>query len=127
MAPYLDARSPADEARARTLPVGPTPHVKPGGSIVLYGHWYATTCNDTGVNGKMADDPIRPMPPVHLTLTLPDGTTTRLGPFQPGGSDLGFRFEVRVPAGTPAGRATVAEDRHGRKVPHSAYRFVVGA
>ncbi len=47
----------------------------PGDTITIYGHWYTTTCNDTG-----GHDPLRPPPLVHLTLRLPGGVVEDLGP-----------------------------------------------
>jgi hypothetical protein len=59
---------------------------------------------------------------VHLTVVLPGGSVEELGAFTPEGPDMGFSSEVRVPAGTPAGTATVHDDR-----PYPATRkFKVG-
>jgi hypothetical protein len=59
VAPYLNDQPPdgPPQGLARTI--------SPGKSLAIYGHWYTTTCNDTG-----GDDPHQPMPAVHLTLAL---------------------------------------------------------
>lgn len=98
--PYLDSRPPGSEARA----VQPT--VQAGESVRIYGHWYTSTCNDTGGN-----DALQPLRPVHLTLTLPGGDVRDLGRFAPAGDDMGFTVPVDVPAGTPAGTARLSDDR----------------
>jgi hypothetical protein len=90
--------------------------VAPGSSITVYGHWYTTTCNDTG-----GHDPLQPMDPVRLTVTYPSGVVQHLGPFTPQGRDLGFAATVDVPDGTPRGVATLRDDRDDRP-----YRFEVG-
>jgi hypothetical protein len=74
--------------------------------VTIYGHWYTTTCNDTGGHA-----PLRSMPPVHLTLTLPGGTARELGEFTGHGQDMGFSTTVWVPAGTPPGIATIHDDQ----------------
>ncbi|HWI42726.1 MAG TPA: hypothetical protein VNS81_03860 [Nocardioides sp.] len=99
-APYLNDQPPGAPAE------GPTRTAAPGEAVTIYGHWYTTTCNDTG-----GHDPLQPMPPVHLTLALPGGTVTELGEFTGDGVDMGFSTTVRVPAGTPAGSATVRDDQ----------------
>ncbi len=111
--PYLNNQPPTASASFR----GPVPTVSPGGAITIYGHWYTSTCNDTG-----GHDPLKPLPPVHLTLTLPGEQLEPLGEFSPGGRDMGFSTEVRVPPGTPAGTATVRDDR---QYP-ATYKFKVG-
>jgi hypothetical protein len=64
---------------------------------------------------------MKAMPPVHLTLTLSGGTATELGEFTGHGHDMGFSTTVRVPAGTPAGTATIHDDQ-----PHPAtFKFKV--
>ena len=111
VAPYLNDQPPSGSFR------GPVPTVSPEDAITIYGHWYTSTCNDTG-----GDDPLKPLPPVHLTLTLPGGEPEALGQFSPGGRDMGFSTEVRVPAGTPAGTATIRDDRQHPAI----YKFKVG-
>jgi hypothetical protein len=102
-APYLDDRP---SGRLRSTAHGPVPTVSPGGTITVYGHWYTSTCNDTG-----GHDPMEPLPPVPLTLDLPGGKVAQLGEFEPGGADMGFKVEVHVPPGTPAGAAHVRDDQ----------------
>ena len=114
VAPYLD-HQPSSRLRASARDLAPT--VGPGESITIYGHWYTSTCNDTG-----GHDPLEPLPPVHLTLTLPGGDVTQLGAFHPGGADMGFAVEVHVPPGTPAGAAQVRDDQ---RYP-SMFEFEVG-
>ena len=99
--PYIDNRPPG-----RYYKQAPTPSVTPGHSLVIYGHWYTSTCNDTG-----GTDPLVPLRPVKLTLTLPGGADASLGEFKPGGRDMGFRTTVYVPPGTPRGTAKVRDDR----------------
>jgi len=67
-APYLDDVPPRDDRPAST------PTASPGTTVVVYGHWYTTTCNDTG-----GHDPLVPTAPVHLTVTMPGGRVTTLG------------------------------------------------
>jgi hypothetical protein len=110
VSPYLDDQPP-DGAFG-----GPAPTVGPGDSLEFYGHWYTTTCNDTG--GQV---PLEPMPAVHLTLTLPTGATKRLGSFEPEGRDMGFSVTVHVPAETPAGTAKLSDDRENP----ATYRFQI--
>jgi len=95
---------------------GPVPIVAPGSTITIYGHWYTSTCNDTG-----GHDPLAPLHPVHLTLTLPSGDVDELGVFDPDGHDMGFSTEAHVPAATPAGTATVRDDRQ----PMATYEFEI--
>lgn len=110
-APYLSDRSPGGPFR------GPVPTVSPGGTLTIYGHWYTSTCNDTG-----GTDPLRPLAPVRLTLTLPGGDTRELGEFSPSGTDMGFSTDVRVPPAAQAGTATVSDDQQ-----HPAtYTFRIG-
>ncbi len=109
--PYLNDQPPTEPFR------GPTPTVSPGAAITIYGHWYTSTCNDTG-----GHDPLEPLPPVHLTLTLPGGAAKELGEFKPEGQDMGFSVAVNVPAGTPAGTATVRDDQPNPE----SYKFKVG-
>jgi hypothetical protein len=109
--PYLNDQPPSGPFR------GPVPTVSPGSSITIYGHWYTSTCNDTG-----GIDPLKPLPTVHLTLTLPGGDVHELGQFDPCGKDMGFSTQVQVPAATQAGIATVHDDQ---QYP-AAYRFKVG-
>jgi hypothetical protein len=109
--PYLNDQPPSGPFR------GPVPTVTPGVTITIYGHWYTNTCNDTG-----GHEPLEPLPPVHLTLTLPGGDVQALGEFNPGGKDMGFSIGVHVPATTRAGTATVRDDQR-----HPAtYEFQVG-
>lgn len=100
VAPYLDGQPPGDPIR------GAVPTVGPGATITIYGHWYTSTCNDSG-----GDDPLRPLPPVHLTLSLPGGDAQQLGEFHPSGEDMGFSVGVRVPAEAMSGTATVRDDQ----------------
>lgn len=109
--PYLSDQPPSGPFR------GPVPTVVPGDAITIYGHWYTSTCNDTG-----GHDPLRPLPPVHLTLALPGGAVEELGEFNPKGQDMGFSTAVQVPAGTPAGTATVSDDQQYPRT----YRFKIG-
>jgi hypothetical protein len=110
--PYLDDQPPSGTF------MGPMPTVTPGATITVYGHWYTSTCNDTG-----GHDPLKPLPPVHLTLAWPDGDEQRLGPFRPGGDDLGFSVAVRVPATTRPGIARLHDDRQ----PAASFAFKVAA
>jgi hypothetical protein len=96
---------------------GPTPKVRPGDTITIYGHWYTSTCSDTGGN-----DPLRSLPPVHLTLTLPSGDVQELGEFNPSGKDMGFSTQVHVPGATQSGTAMVRNDQHHPEI----YKFKVG-
>lgn len=104
----------------RGKPSGPPPSktVSPGDRVQLRGHWYSTTCND---RGEWA--PLRPLPDVILTVRLPNGKELRAGPFTPQGRDMGFRTEIEVPIGTPAGRVTVTDNVHDYPV----YAFTVVA
>ena len=77
--PYLDDQPPSGPFR------GPVPTVAPGDSITIYGHWYTSTCRDTGGQARLA-----PLPPVHLTLTLPGGARVELGEFMAQGQDMGL-------------------------------------
>jgi hypothetical protein len=104
VAPYLNDQPPSGPFH------GPTPTVAAGGTVTIYGHWYTTTCNDTG-----GHDSLQAMPPVHLTLTLPGGATTEMGQFTGHGQDMGFSTTVQVPGPTPAGTATIHDDQ-----PHPA-------
>lgn len=113
VAPYLNDQPPNRRYRSKA------PTVRPGETLTVYGHWYTSTCNDTGTR-----DPVEPLPPVRLTLTLPGGQTQRLGMFTPAGRDMGFTVPVRIPAATRAGTATTRDDR----APYPAsYQFEVGA
>jgi hypothetical protein len=109
-APYLSDQAPsvdpAGDGSGSRLRTAPT--VEPGDSLTVYGHWYTSTCNDTGMS---AGDPMQPLPPVGLTLTLPGGSVEDLGRFTPSGPDMGFAAAVQVPAGAPAGLAVVADDQ----------------
>jgi hypothetical protein len=109
--PYLNDQPPSGVFR------GPVQTVSPGDSITLYGHWYTSTCNDTG-----GHDPLEPLPPVHLTLTLPGGAVEDLGESTPKGQDMGFSTAVQVPTGTSAGTATVRDDQQDPET----YKFEVG-
>ena len=109
--PYLNDQPPGGPFR------GPVPTVSPGATITIYGHWYTSTCNDTG-----GHDPLKPLPPVHLTLSLPGGDVQELGEFNPNGQDMGFSASAQVPAATKAGTAMVRDDQ-----PYPAtYEFKVG-
>ncbi|MFC7625554.1 hypothetical protein [Microlunatus sp. GCM10028923] len=98
-APYLDDQPPG---RGQDKP---PPTVRPGATVEVYGHWYTSTCNDTGGN-----DPLKPLPDVELTLTLPGGESRSLGRHRPGGPDMGFKAVVRIPADTRSGTATIKAD-----------------
>lgn len=105
VAPYLDHQPPGGHSDAAS------PTVRPGHSLKIYGHWYTSTCNDTVANGTPANQPLKPLPPVRLTLTLPGGEVQRLGRYRPGGQDLGFTVSVRIPTDARAGTATITDDR----------------
>jgi hypothetical protein len=109
--PYLDDQDVNGTYSALRATVGP------GDVITLYGGWYATTCNDT--NHPAAN--VEPLPPVRLTLRLPDGSAHDLGLQTPHGDDLGFNVDVRVPPAMTAGTASVSDDR----TPPAVYRFMV--
>ena len=100
VAPYLNDQPPSGPFR------GPVPTASAGDSITVYGHWYTSTCNDTGGN-----DPLKPLRPVHLTLTLPGGRVQQLGEFNPHGQDMGFSTEVHIPPKTQSGIASVRDDQ----------------
>lgn len=108
--PYLDAVPP------NTSTVEAAKPVSPGDSLKIYGHWFTSTCNDTG-----GHDPLKPLPPVHLTLVWPSGAVQRLGEFTPAGDDMGFSLVVHVPDGMPAGIAKVRDDQDYP----STYKFQV--
>lgn len=116
VAPYLDNQPPNGQYGTRP------PTVRPGTSIKIYGHWYTTTCNDTGVNGAPANDPRRPVSPVRLTLTLPGGRVRHLGTVTPAGPDRGFAVSVHVPRSAGSGTATISDDG----AHPSTYSFTVG-
>jgi hypothetical protein len=59
---------------------------------------------------------------VHLTLTLPDGTTVPLGEFMPHGQDMGFNEVVQIPPGTRAGVAAIRDDQRYPKTFRSKVR-----
>lgn len=110
--PYLNNEPPNRGYRS-----APTT-VRPGGTLTIYGHWYTSTCNDTGNRSRLDA-----LPPVHLTLTLPGGRVDHMGEFKPSGPDMGFVASVRIPAATPAGTAVISDDQ----APFPAtYRFMVG-
>ena len=111
VAPYLNDQPPSGPFS------GPVPTVSPGATITIHGHWYTSTCNDTG-----GDELLKPLPPVHLTLTLPGGAVQDLGEFNPIDPDMGFSTEVQVPATTQAGTATVSDDQ---EMP-ATYEFKIG-
>ena len=100
-APYLDADPPGTTTSASTVTL-----VAPGDSVTVFGHWYTSTCNDTGLH-----DPLEPLPPVHLTLTFPSGRATDLGVFTPSGPDLGFTATFRIPPGTRPGLVRISDDQ----------------
>lgn len=108
--PYLNDQLPSGAFR------GPARTVSPGDTLTIYGHWYTSTCNDTG-----GHDPLQPLRPVHLTLHLPDGSIEPLGRFTPSGPDMGFATTVHIPAGSSPGTATVDD---GRKYP-ATYKFEI--
>ncbi|MFT4263914.1 MAG: hypothetical protein QM572_11075 [Nocardioides sp.] len=111
--PYLDDQPPGGEFGA------PAPTVAAGESVTIYGHFYSSTCNDTG-----CDSPLKPLPDVHLIARLPGGTDLDLGSFTPGGKDMGFHATVTVPADTPDGTAILSDDGDFGA---TAYRFTVGS
>lgn len=111
VAPYLDSQT-SGAKRAVT-----TPTVAPGDVLMVHGHWYASTCNDTGGHA-----PVEPLGPVRLEVALPGGSVLQLGEFTPSGPDLGFSVEIKVPVSAPAGAAEVRDDR---EVP-ATFDFVVG-
>ena len=98
--PYLNDQPPSGVFR------GPLLTVSPGDTVTIFGHWYTSTCNDTG-----GHDPLVPLAPVHLTLTLPGWAVKPLGMFTPGGEDMGFSTTVQVPADATPGIAYVRDDR----------------
>jgi hypothetical protein len=51
--PYLDDQPPTGSHGA------PAPTVGPGDDLTIYGHWYTSTCNDTGSD----HDPLTVLPP----------------------------------------------------------------
>jgi len=109
--PYLNDQPPSGSSVGRLRPSAP------GSAITIYGHWYTSTCNDTG-----GHDHLKPLAPVHLTLTLPGGAAKALGEFNADGPDMGFSTAVEVPAGTPAGTATVRDDQ----AQPATYEFKIG-
>lgn len=109
VAPFLDSVPPDGPSPSAA------PHMAPGSPVTVYGHWYTTTCNDTG-----GHPPLQPMDPVHLTVTYPSGAVQHVGPFTPHGPDMGFVATIEVPDGTPRGVATIRDD-HGDR----PYRFEV--
>ena len=108
--PYLDDVAPEGARRTATV-------AEPGTTVVVFGHWYTSTCNDTG-----GDAALVPLAPVRLTVTLPGGRTQTLGPFEPGGGDLGFSASVVLPGDLPPGAVTVQDDQE----PPATFRFTVG-
>lgn len=108
--PYVDDQPPGGAYGA------PPPTVSSGGNLTLYGHWYTSTCNDTGGNA-----PLKPLPPVRLTINLPGGSVMHVGPFTPKGKDLGFSTTVQLPARTPAGIVTVNDNLANA----TAYKFTI--
>lgn len=109
--PYVDDQPPTG-----TYGVAP-PTVNPGAALTLHGHWFISDCDDTG--GQLSR---KPLPPTRLTVSLPGGSVLRLGPFNPAGKDMGFTATMQLPAHTPAGTATVSDDRHSAPI----YRFTIG-
>ena len=110
VAPYIDDPPPRGQFGA------PAPTVAPGDVVELHGHWYTSACNDTG-----EQRPHEPLADVRLTVTLPQGRVVRLGPFTPGGPDMGFTAMVEIPADAAAGTVLVTDDRD----PAAAYEFQV--
>jgi hypothetical protein len=98
--PYLDDQPPAGRYGV------PPPTVAPGETLVVYGHWYTRTCNDTGHYRTP-----KPMPDVTLTVQFPDGRTTTLGPYPPHGRNMGFRATIRVPADMASGTVRLSDDQ----------------
>ena len=98
--PLLDDQPPGGEHG------GPAPTVPAGDQVTIYGHWFTSTCNDTNHD----EQPLQPLAPVQLALTLPGGTLIQLGVLTPGGADMGFSTTVHIPAETPAGSATVTDN-----------------
>lgn len=111
-APYVDDQPPGGQYDA------PRPTVSAGGALTIYGHWYKSTCFDTGQGGVD-----KPLPPVTLTLTLPDGRSSTLGPFMPGEPDMGFTTIVMIPADATPGTATITDDVVFSDAP---FQFIVG-
>ena len=110
MGPYLDDQGPGGTYGA------PTPTVRAGDRLTLFGHFYASTCHDVvqfRADGTRVDDGRRivPLPEVHLTVTFADGRVERLGPFTPGGDDFGFAATVQLSDVAVPGTVTVADDR----------------
>jgi hypothetical protein len=112
VAPYLDDQPPGGP------PATAAPTVSPGESLVIYGHWFASTCNDTGGN-----DPVEPLAPVRLTLKLPDGRAIPLGEHTPSGPDMGFSADVGIPSSASDGSATILSDQSVAQT----YRFEIRA
>lgn len=109
--PYLNALPPGAGFREPIRTVGP------GDTLTVYGHWYTSTCNDTGGHDRLI-----PLPAVQLTLILPGGAVEDLGRFTAGGKDMGFSTVVHVPEGTAAGTAWIRDNQQ-----HPAtYKFRVG-
>ena len=96
--PYLDNQPPSGDYGV------PAPTVSPGATLTVYGHWYTSTCDDTGQH-----DPPVALAPVHLTLVLPDGQRESLGVFSPAGPDMGFTTTLHVPEATSPGTAKVLD------------------
>lgn len=62
-----------------------------------------------------------PLPPVRLTLTLPDKTVQNLGTFTPAGADMGFHVVVHLPRSVVSGTASIEDDRD----PPATYHFTI--
>jgi hypothetical protein len=112
VAPFLDDQPPGGTYGAAA------PTVSPGEALVIYGHWFTSTCNDTGGN-----DPVEPLAPVRLTLVLPRGQAVPLGEHTPHGPDMGFSADVAIPPGSGVGTATILSDQGLAQ----AYRFEIRA
>ncbi len=111
VSPYID-----DQGLRGTFGA-PTATASAGDNLTLYGHWYTSTCNDTNQgNGDPA-----PLPPVRLTLTLPDKTVHNLGSFTPAGADVGFHVVVHLPRTAVPGTASITDDRE----PPAVYHFTI--
>ena len=115
-APYLDDRPPGEPSH------GGRPVVRVGEDVTVYGHFYTSTCNDTG-GDTGGHDPLEPLPPVTLTVRMPDGDVVDLGTHTPSGPDAGFAAVLHVPPTAAPGVATVRDDGD----PHATLEIEVRA